>query len=179
MCFKITSCAAIVFVLCSTPSREQQPPNEMQELRRTMEKLDEHLRQLEQSQGKSNANERVTQIGSMRNGRDPETIVRIYDLSDLFAMAPSYQAMQLNDLGGASVPLVPHRDKATVGWRRHDGWHGRRDVQRSLVRPDASNHSARRRPVRRPLDGGAERANVDDRVDRRHYANDRARPLGG
>ncbi len=109
MCFKITSCAAIVFVLCSTPSRAQQPPNEMQELRRTMEKLDEHLRQLEQSQGKSNANERVTQIGSMRDGRNPETIVRIYDLSDLFAMAPSYQAMQLNDLGGAGRPCSPRR----------------------------------------------------------------------
>jgi len=37
-------------------------------------------------------NDRVTQIGATRHGRNPEIVVRIYDVSDLFAMAPSYEA---------------------------------------------------------------------------------------
>ncbi|MES1213189.1 MAG: hypothetical protein ABUL64_01250 [Singulisphaera sp.] len=105
---KISSCAVVLLAL-SLLGRAfaQQAPTEVQELRRTMELLEAHLRQLEQGQGKSAANDRVTQIGATREGRNPEMIVRIYDLSDLFALAPTYQAMQLTDLGGTSAPLFP------------------------------------------------------------------------
>jgi hypothetical protein len=83
------------------------PRGEVQELRRTMELLEAQLRQLERQQGRPDANDRVTQIGAMREGRNPAIIVRIYDLSDLFALSPSYPAMHLTDLGGAATPLFP------------------------------------------------------------------------
>ncbi|HEY4312507.1 MAG TPA: hypothetical protein VGN12_23870 [Pirellulales bacterium] len=80
---------------------------DVQELRRTMELLEAQLRQLERPQGRPDANDRVTQIGAMREGRNPAIIIRIYDLSDLFAMSPSYPAMRLTDLGGMSTSIFP------------------------------------------------------------------------
>jgi len=54
--------------------------------------------------------ERVTQLGSSRLRafpEEPRMVVQIYDLSDLFALAPPYPAMHADDLGGPRRPVFP------------------------------------------------------------------------
>ena len=118
MCFRIVFCAIVVFAANPPVGFGQQSREQVQELRRQFDSLAAQLQRLEQPQDRAERSERVTQIGSFRHGRASETIVRIYDLSDLFAIAPAYEAMHMNDLGGVSYPLFPaatSRQLSTAG----------------------------------------------------------------
>lgn len=71
---------------------------QVQELRRQVEALEKQVQQTARVDG----NQRVTEIGGARaRPRDTELIVRIYDVSDLFQVAPPYLAEFQSDLTGA------------------------------------------------------------------------------
>jgi hypothetical protein len=71
---------------------------EAQELRNLISALQQTL---EEARGTDQADDRVTELGRPPRpvGTEPAMVVRIYDLSDLFAMAPSYPATISADLG--------------------------------------------------------------------------------
>ncbi|HUY91803.1 MAG TPA: hypothetical protein VMV10_23880 [Pirellulales bacterium] len=87
--------------------------------------------------------EHVTQIGgsSQTPLRGPETLIRFYDLCDLFMVTPTYRAERLDDLGGKPGPLFPQVQTAPSGGAGMGGMGGG-----VFNRPDS---------VRRP--GGDER----------------------
>jgi hypothetical protein len=76
----------------------------VEQLRGQIQALQAKLQDMETSAPSS----RVTQIGGTRpRGREPELVVRIYDLSDLFAMAPPYEAKFTGDLKEEDKPVFP------------------------------------------------------------------------
>ena len=91
---------------------DKSPPDE---IRRQLERVQLALERLENSGQK---NDRVTEIGSPRMPlREVGLVVRLYDVSDLFAVAPSYEAYRLNDLQPNAVPMFPslHSETQTSG----------------------------------------------------------------
>jgi len=73
-------------------------------LRQQVQALQEQLQRMEGG-AKS---DRVTQIGGTRPmGRQPQLVVRIYDLGDLFAMAPPYEAKFDSDLKQEDRAVFP------------------------------------------------------------------------
>ncbi len=107
MCARAMSCAVLFVLACPSWCWTQQTRPSIAELRRGIEALESQIRQWEQSTERAAQNDRVTQIGVTRNGRNPELVLRLYDVSDLFAIAPAYEAGRLNDLGNAATPLFP------------------------------------------------------------------------
>jgi hypothetical protein len=107
MCARLLCCAVVVVLAWPDSACAQQARENAPELRRQMEVLEAQLRRLEQQSERADRADRVTQIGSMRQGRTPEMIVKMYDLSDLFAVAPPYEAMRMSDLGGPAAALFP------------------------------------------------------------------------
>jgi hypothetical protein len=87
-----------------------------EDLRRQIRALEGRLRQAETEQS---GDQRVTELGggTRARGREPEIIVRMYDLSDLFTVAPPYPALQSGDLSGKARVLfpMPAGDAATRG----------------------------------------------------------------
>ncbi len=72
------------------------------------QQIDALQRQLAKIEAGPDANAHVTQLGSKRaSTREPELAVRIYDLSDLFAMAPAYPAKYFGGLGGGEQLVFP------------------------------------------------------------------------
>lgn len=59
----------------------------------------------------------VTQIGGSAQTplRGPDTVIRFYDLSDLFMVTPTYRAERLDDLGGRPGPLFPQVQSVPSG----------------------------------------------------------------
>ena len=99
-------CLAFSVALVAAVARAQNPSTSVQEVRRQIDQLEQTLQKLE---SKEHKNERVTEIGSatMRT-REVGIIVRLYDINDLFAVAPNYEARRLNDLThGQDQPLFP------------------------------------------------------------------------
>ena len=103
-CFAIGVLATVC--LAASPGWGQSKDDEKQELRRLITALQETLTQAETA-GKTDS--RVTELGGrprpMGVPTEPVMVVRIYDLSDLFAMAPSYPATITPDLGQPDRPL--------------------------------------------------------------------------
>lgn len=83
-----------------------QKGNEVDQIRTQIEALQ---RQLDAIENQSVPKRNVTQIGSGSRIRlrNPELIVKIYDLGDLFALAPPYAAMRQGDLSRNSESLFP------------------------------------------------------------------------
>ena len=88
----------------------QDQPGRADELRAQLEKLQSALRDVEH---KEEQRGKVTEIGSSR-GRvrdidDPRLVVKVYDLSDLFTVAPSYLAYEPLELlrTGEPQPVFP------------------------------------------------------------------------
>src|SRR5262245_20079713 len=93
-----------LLVLGLTPARLQGQVESAQarQLRGQVEELQRRLDQLRRQEGRD---QNVTEIGSSR-GRsrvddEPRLVARIYDLSDLFSIAPSYPAIEPADLQDA------------------------------------------------------------------------------
>ncbi len=81
-----------------------QPGGETQELRSLITALQQTL---QDARSADKADTRVTELGRPPRpvGTEPVMVVRIYDLSDLFAMAPSYPAIISGDLRQPERPL--------------------------------------------------------------------------
>lgn len=75
------------------------------DLRQQIETLQAQLQAIEQAGA---ASSRVTQLGSRRiSESEPQLVLRIYDVSDLFTLAPPYEAQHLSDLTSDVRPLFP------------------------------------------------------------------------
>jgi len=77
------------------------------QLKQLIEALQDKIDRLDAGQP---AKERVTQLGASplrAFPEEPRMVVQIYDLSDLFALAPRYPAMHADDLGGPRRPVFP------------------------------------------------------------------------
>ncbi|MDA1014375.1 MAG: hypothetical protein O3A00_07980 [Planctomycetota bacterium] len=99
--------AAIAVVLASEPLFAQPGNSKIDAIKKQIEALQQQLNDVESSAASVSRN--VTQIGSsrMRTGlRRGEVIVRIYDLGDLFAVAPTYAAMRNGDLSPMNSGLL-------------------------------------------------------------------------
>lgn len=99
---------AVLTGLCTTgQSFAQTEPSKIDSIKRQIEALQQQLNDFESSNAAVSRN--VTQIGSSRlrsNSRRGDLVVRIYDLGDLFAVAPSYAAKRHGELNSNdSVPL--------------------------------------------------------------------------
>ena len=96
----------VLAVITLSSSVFAQPGSDVKQIRAQIEALQKQLEALEsQSISKRNA----TQIGcgSRSRLRNPELIVKIYDLADLFALGPPYAAMRQGDLSKSSDSLFP------------------------------------------------------------------------
>lgn len=98
-------CAAVVSLFAAGHLAAQVKSPPVDELRRQVDALQQQLKALESGQA---ASQRVAQLGSSRNTRgEPVLIVRVYDLSDLFSIAPAYSAAIGHELGLPSRSLFP------------------------------------------------------------------------
>lgn len=100
--------------LLASPGRAQPGRQPVEDLQRQIEILQQKLQSLEAAEIE---NRRVTQLGAgtRLSGREPEMVVRIYDLGDLFALAPPYPAQHTSDLGAVGRPLFPSVPAQPVG----------------------------------------------------------------
>jgi hypothetical protein len=85
----------------------QARPADVDELRRQIDALQRQLNSLET--GHATPSQKVTQLGtSARQLRgEPELTVRVYDLSDLFAVTPAYTPEIGDDVGLPARPVFP------------------------------------------------------------------------
>jgi hypothetical protein len=75
-------------------------------LRRQLEQLEQKLKSLEET---DNQKRGITQIGNttLRSTDETRLVVRMYDLSELFTVAPAYEARQISDLSTSEKNLFP------------------------------------------------------------------------
>jgi len=107
-----TSLSAIASSLCAlialTATVHAQQANEpsLEELQQQLTSLQQMISSLE---GRVNKTRHVTELGSSPRyvHDEPQMVTRIYELSDLFAVAPTYPAMYRSDLVSGEVPLFP------------------------------------------------------------------------
>lgn len=91
------------------------PAGRADELRAQLESLQSQLDAVERNNAQRG---KVTEIGSsrgrLRDADEPRLILKLYDLSDLFTVAPSYPAYEPRELAGASEPrpVFPHLPSA-------------------------------------------------------------------
>jgi len=86
-------------------------------LRQQVQLLQDQLNALDAA-NRAAATPKVTQLGSTPNARskEPQLILRMYDLSDLFAIAPPYPAYFAPELGGGGGPAFPSpSDTQSIG----------------------------------------------------------------
>ena len=98
MCRFINLGVAIVLMLTSQTVRAQENPR-TRELQEQLLDIQEKLRVAARS---SDPNSKVTELGSsrarLREEETPRMVIRLYDLSDLFAVAPPYVAREGGEL---------------------------------------------------------------------------------
>jgi hypothetical protein len=87
------------------------PGQESSQARQLQAQLEELQQQLDQLRLREGANRNVTEIGTLRgrsrNDGEPRQVVRIYDLADLYSIAPSYPAREVSDLQDAARFVFP------------------------------------------------------------------------
>jgi hypothetical protein len=105
-------------LLCASTAWAQPGPgatDSAEEMRRQIRLLEGKLRNIEDEQA---GDSRVAELGGTSStrlrGREPDMVVRLYDLSDLFTVAPSYPAVVSSDLGQEWSLLFPARAAASV-----------------------------------------------------------------
>ncbi len=90
--------AAVLSLFLAANVRGQVKPSQVDDIRRQMDALQKQLNILETAQ--TTPTQKVTQLGASRHQRgEPTLIVRVYDLSDLFSIAPAYAAVIGNEMG--------------------------------------------------------------------------------
>jgi hypothetical protein len=102
---------AAVLILSVVPAAFAQ--KETDAIRAQIEALQ---RQLDAIENKPVPQRNVTQIGSSRiRARNPGLIVKIYDLGDLFALAPPYSANRQSDLSKKVESIFPDAPGSSSG----------------------------------------------------------------
>lgn len=104
--FPLVLCGMIVALGFSTSHAQDDV-----ELRAILRLLEKRLGDAPAANDAGPRTDRVTEIGASRRQVvveqiEEKEVVRIYDLSDLFAIAPPYAAMQASDLRPASISLL-------------------------------------------------------------------------
>lgn len=98
--------ATVLSLAIAAHVQAQAKPSQVDEVRRQMDALQKQLNSLEAA--RNSPTQKVTQLGASRHQRgEPTLIVRVYDLSDLFSIAPAYGATIGNDLGLQPRALFP------------------------------------------------------------------------
>ena len=96
------------FIVVSLTLYAQVESPEARAIRVQLEELQRRLSELQSQDGGST---KVTEIGSAasrsRATDEPRLIVRIYDISDLYSIAPSYPAIEPDELGDAPRAVFP------------------------------------------------------------------------
>jgi hypothetical protein len=83
--------AAVISLITAAHVWGQGKPSQVDELRHQIDSLQKQLTRLENAS--TSTTQKVTQLGATRQQRgNPTLVVRIYDLSDLFSISPSYTA---------------------------------------------------------------------------------------
>lgn len=96
---------AVSFACASIVAHAQTTLGQVPELRKQIDQLQQQLDKLETGDRK---NSRVTDIGTQRmQPREVGYSLRLYDIGDLFAVAPTYEAHRLNDLQLQDQLLFP------------------------------------------------------------------------
>jgi hypothetical protein len=97
----------VAVCLAASPGWGQSPASEADKVRVQIEVLQKKLRDLDTS---DKAKRRITELGSSsvpQGKQEPRLVVRVYDLSDLFSLAPPYPARSIGDFSGQATPLFP------------------------------------------------------------------------
>lgn len=105
--------SCFVIVPLAAPAQVESP--QAREIRSQLEALQARLADLSRH---DSSGRNVTEIGSSR-GRshqedEPRLVVRIYDLSDLYSIAPRYAAYEPTDLQAAGRPIFPDVEQASL-----------------------------------------------------------------
>lgn len=109
-----TLIAVILVIAVSSNARAQTRQAQVDDIRRNIDALQKQLNSLET--GQVSATQKVAQLGASRHQRgEPTLIVRVYDLSDLFSIAPAYGATVGNNLGLPQRALFPESMAALHG----------------------------------------------------------------
>jgi cell division septum initiation protein DivIVA len=106
---------AVMFsVTLTAQARGQNKSSQVEDVRRQIDALQKQLNHLEMVQ--ASPAQKVAQLGASRHQRgEPTLIVRVYDLSDLFSIAPAYAAVIGNDLGLSPRPVFPEAAASQSG----------------------------------------------------------------
>ncbi len=106
------SAAAVLLASSVAAAQPGDQGQDVEQLRKQIRQLQEKLLDMEDTAAAG----RVTQIGGTRPRlREPELVVRIYDLGDLFTMAPPYDAKFTSDLKAEEQPVFPRPSVERVG----------------------------------------------------------------
>jgi hypothetical protein len=103
----------VAVCLAVSPGWGQSTVNEAEKLRLQIEVMQKKLKDLDAS---DKAKRRITELGSSPvppGEQKPRMVVRVYDLSDLFSLAPPYPANSVSDFSGQATPLFP---TSGTGW---------------------------------------------------------------
>ena len=103
---RLCSALFVLAVFTLSTSVFAQPGSDVKQIRVQIEALQKQLEALE-SQSIPKRNVTHNGSGSRIRLRNPELLVKIYDLGDLFALAPPYAAMRQGDLSKSSDSLFP------------------------------------------------------------------------
>ncbi len=102
--------------LCLVTTETKAQPTSVDDIKKQIAALQSQVAEMESA---AKVNRNVTQIGSSRfrsSSRHDELVVRIYDLGDLFAVAPTYVATQPGNLDkNGAVPLFTHVPRGAGG----------------------------------------------------------------
>jgi hypothetical protein len=118
-----TVIAAVLTLAITTGVHGQTRQTQVDDIRHQIDALQRKLSSLETAH--ASPAQKVAQLGASRHQRgEPTLIVRVYDLSDLFAIAPAYTAAIGNDLGLAPRALFPESAVAHSGGSTASGTMG-------------------------------------------------------
>src|SRR5882672_2318666 len=114
-CSVVLLCA-VSFALSQSVLWAQVESPQARQLRAQLEEIQQRLDQLRRTEG---GNQNVTEIGSsrgrVRSSDEPRLVVRIYDISELFSIAPSYPAREPSDLQDSARAVFPELKTAGAG----------------------------------------------------------------
>jgi type II secretory pathway component GspD/PulD (secretin) len=118
--YRLALCLGVFFeIACQTVWAQPGPSNRQQqadELRQQIERMEMKLRGLEESDKEKRG---IAQIGgtTVRAADDTRLVVRMYDLSELFTVAPAYVVSQKSDLMPGEKNLFPqvHAEAMATG----------------------------------------------------------------
>ena len=164
---------------------QESPPGKANELRAQLEKLQSALREVEL---KDEQRGKVTEIGSsrgrLRETDEPRLVVKVYDLSDLFTVAPTYPAYEPTELLRAANCSRCFRTWKCGQQRRFGGGFGGGGggmfaVPNAPERPTFARCTSHAASSQRCVGlAGFERANLNGQADRHDHQHDRSRAAG-